>query len=138
MSGLAYSPSGAVVRHGAPVVLGLVLGYLIEANYRRSLLLTGGDHIVFLQDPVSLGLLRKNKAAFCIYELAGHRSPEVVTADFVYVRLYGPGRKYQGNYSKADLNSWKIRCTKWTKDGLDVYIYFDNDEMGYAANNALL
>jgi putative tricarboxylic transport membrane protein len=40
-----------------PLVLGLVLGYLIEANYRRSLLLTGGDHIVFLRDPVSLGLL---------------------------------------------------------------------------------
>src|SRR3546814_1042931 len=40
-----------------PLVLGLVLGYLIEANYRRSLLLTGGDHIVFLQDPVSVGLL---------------------------------------------------------------------------------
>src|SRR3546814_8535942 len=40
-----------------PLVLGLVLGYLIEANYRRSLLLTSGDHIVFLQDPVSLGLL---------------------------------------------------------------------------------
>ncbi|MCP5155104.1 MAG: tripartite tricarboxylate transporter permease [Ectothiorhodospiraceae bacterium] len=40
-----------------PLVLGLVLGYLIEANYRRSLLLTGGDHVVFVQDPVSLGLL---------------------------------------------------------------------------------
>lgn len=40
-----------------PLVLGLVLGYLIEANYRRSLLLTSGDHIVFLQDPISLGLL---------------------------------------------------------------------------------
>jgi putative tricarboxylic transport membrane protein len=39
------------------LVLALVLGYLIESNYRRSLLLTGGDHIVFLQDPVSLGLL---------------------------------------------------------------------------------
>jgi putative tricarboxylic transport membrane protein len=40
-----------------PLVLGLVLGYLIEANYRRSLLLTGGDHMVFLQDPIALGLL---------------------------------------------------------------------------------
>jgi len=40
-----------------PLVLGLVLGYLIEANYRRSLLLTNGDHIVFLQDPISVGLL---------------------------------------------------------------------------------
>lgn len=40
-----------------PLVLGLVLGYLIEANYRRSLLLTGGEHRVFLEDPISLGLL---------------------------------------------------------------------------------
>jgi len=40
-----------------PLVLGLVLGYLIEANYRRSLLLTSGDHIVFLQDPIAVGLL---------------------------------------------------------------------------------
>jgi len=40
-----------------PMVLGLVLGYMIEANYRRSLLLTGGDHIVFLQDPISVILL---------------------------------------------------------------------------------
>lgn len=40
-----------------PLVLGLVLGYLVEANYRRSLLLSAGDHMIFLQDPVSLGLL---------------------------------------------------------------------------------
>lgn len=37
-----------------PLVLGLILGYLIESNYRRSLLMTNGDHIVFLQDPVSV------------------------------------------------------------------------------------
>jgi putative tricarboxylic transport membrane protein len=40
-----------------PLILGLVLGYMIESNYRRSLLITNGDHIVFLQDGVSLGLL---------------------------------------------------------------------------------
>ncbi|MEQ9607425.1 MAG: tripartite tricarboxylate transporter permease [Kiloniellaceae bacterium] len=40
-----------------PLVLGLVLGYMIAANYRRSLLLTSGDHIVFVQDPVAVGLL---------------------------------------------------------------------------------
>lgn len=40
-----------------PLILGLVLGYMVESNYRRSLLLTNGDHIVFLQHPLSLGLL---------------------------------------------------------------------------------
>ena len=40
-----------------PMVLGAVLGFMIESNYRRSLLLSGGDHGIFLTDKVSLGLL---------------------------------------------------------------------------------
>jgi len=40
-----------------PLVLGLVLGYLVESNYRRSLLISGGDPMIFLTDTVSLGLL---------------------------------------------------------------------------------
>lgn len=40
-----------------PLVLGLVLGYLVEANYRRSLELTAGDHRIFWETPISLGLL---------------------------------------------------------------------------------
>jgi putative tricarboxylic transport membrane protein len=40
-----------------PLVLGLVLGYLIESNYRRSLLISGGEHSIFVTDPVSAGLL---------------------------------------------------------------------------------
>ena len=40
-----------------PLVLGLVLGYLVESNYRRSLLISGGELSIFVTDPVSLGLL---------------------------------------------------------------------------------
>ena len=40
-----------------PLVLGLVLGYLVESNYRRSLLISGGEHSIFITDPVSAGLL---------------------------------------------------------------------------------
>jgi putative tricarboxylic transport membrane protein len=40
-----------------PLVLGLVLGYLIESNYRRSLLISGGDHSIFVTDSVSAMLL---------------------------------------------------------------------------------
>jgi putative tricarboxylic transport membrane protein len=39
-----------------PAVLGVVLGGLIEANYRRSLLLSGGDHAIFLEDPIAIAL----------------------------------------------------------------------------------
>ena len=40
-----------------PAVLGVVLGELVESNYRRSLVLSGGDHSIFLEDPIAVGLL---------------------------------------------------------------------------------
>jgi putative tricarboxylic transport membrane protein len=40
-----------------PLVLGVVLGYMVESNYRRSLMLSNGDPLIFLEDPMSLGLL---------------------------------------------------------------------------------
>ncbi|HWV75003.1 MAG TPA: DUF72 domain-containing protein [Pseudosphingobacterium sp.] len=81
-------------------------------------------------------LLKKSNCAFCIYELAGHLSPIITTADFVYIRLHGPGDKYQGSYTKATLRKWAERCQTWAKEGKDVYVYFDNDQLGYAAFNA--
>ncbi len=50
----------AMRRFGVPVlpmVLGVVLGFLVESNYRRSLVLSGGDHGIFVHDPVAVGLL---------------------------------------------------------------------------------
>jgi len=82
------------------------------------------------------GLLKNHHCAFCIYELGGHRSPEIVTADFVYVRLHGPSNKYQGSYTKEVLTEWAKKCKDWQRDGKDVYVYFDNDQAGYAAFNA--
>ena len=40
-----------------PLVLGLVLGFMVESNFRRSLVISGGDAMIFLTDKVSLGLL---------------------------------------------------------------------------------
>lgn len=82
-------------------------------------------------------LLRAHNAAFCIYELAGFRSPLVITADFVYVRLHGPGGKYQGDYQSRTLAHWAQRARAWSATGKRVYVYFDNDQEGYAAKNAL-
>jgi uncharacterized protein YecE (DUF72 family) len=81
--------------------------------------------------------LKRNGAAFCIYDLAGHASPEWITADFAYLRLHGPGDKYAGRYTTNTLESWAERIEAWSSSGLDVYVYFDNDEAGYAPLNAL-
>ena len=40
-----------------PAVLGVVLCPLVESSYRRSLVLAGGDHGIFIEDRICLGLL---------------------------------------------------------------------------------
>lgn len=82
------------------------------------------------------GLLEKYNCAFCIYELDGHLSPLKITANFVYVRLHGPGGKYQGSYTTAELKKWAKFCRDASNEGKQVYFYFDNDQSGYAAFNA--
>jgi uncharacterized protein YecE (DUF72 family) len=82
-------------------------------------------------------LLKRFNAAFCIYELAGFQSPTELTADFVYVRLHGPSAAYQGRYTRKSLEAWAGRIAEWRRSLKDIYVYFDNDQAGYAAKNAL-
>ena len=83
-------------------------------------------------------LLAKFRAAFCIYELAGYHSPLTVTTDIAYVRLHGPGAgKYQGSYDGTRLSKWRRQIEKWSHELKAVYLYFDNDQSGFAAQNAL-
>lgn len=81
--------------------------------------------------------LRKHNAAFCIYELAGFQSRIEITADFAYVRLHGPGNKYQGDYERKILRGWADRIEGWRKELKHTFIYFDNDQAGFAPKNAL-
>jgi len=45
--------------------------------------------------------------------------------------------KYQETYSATRLRRWNQQIDKWAKDLAAIYIYFDNDQAGYAARNAL-
>jgi uncharacterized protein YecE (DUF72 family) len=82
-------------------------------------------------------VLRQHNAGFCIYELAGFQSPLEITADFTYVRLHGPGNKYQGDYSRETLGTWARRIAEWQKNLRHIFLYFDNDQAGFAPKNAL-
>jgi uncharacterized protein YecE (DUF72 family) len=88
-------------------------------------------------DPGIYALLEKHGAALCLYHLAGFESPIEVTTDFVYVRLHGPGGKYQGTYPGAALRTWADRIRGWSAEGRNVWCFFDNDQSGYAAKDAL-
>ncbi|PLW82435.1 DUF72 domain-containing protein [Kineobactrum sediminis] len=84
----------------------------------------------------SCDLLSQHNAAFCLYDLEGFVTPAEITADFVYIRLHGPGAAYQGDYNQQSLSEWAEKIRTWSEQGKAVYCYFDNDEAGYAAKNA--
>jgi uncharacterized protein YecE (DUF72 family) len=76
-------------------------------------------------------------ASFCIYDLAGSLSPKVITSGVVYIRLHGPDGPYRGQYGTGDLAGWARSFATWRKQEKMIYCYFDNDEAGFAADNAL-
>lgn len=82
-------------------------------------------------------VLSENGAALCIYDMEGDVSEKELTADFVYVRLHGPGKSYQGSYTDTQLGRWADELSSWAGQGRDIYCYFNNDPEGHAPRNAL-
>ncbi len=89
-------------------------------------------------EPAAIDLLRRHGVAAVVADTA-KRWPmiEAVTADFVYVRLHGDLELYASGYSPSALDAWAERVRGWLDDGLDTYVYFDNDAKGYAPHDAI-
>ncbi|MGA2193329.1 MAG: DUF72 domain-containing protein [Nitrospirota bacterium] len=87
--------------------------------------------------PETYDTLSRHGAAFCVYDLKGVFAPREVTSSIVYFRLHGPGGAYAGSYGDDFLSGLAQSFARWIGEGKDVYCYFDNDEAGYAAKNAL-
>ncbi len=83
-------------------------------------------------------VMRRHGVACVLADTAG-RWPRVeqVTSDFVYVRLHGDQELYASGYTDSSLDEWAAKCRGWERDGLDVFVYFDNDIKGYAPHDAM-
>jgi uncharacterized protein YecE (DUF72 family) len=81
-------------------------------------------------------VLAEHGAAFVVWDLDGDTSPVKTTADFAYIRLHGPGPAYRGSYDDAALARWAEQARAWRGEGRDVFVFFDNDEAGYAIQDA--
>ena len=94
-------------------------------------------HRSFMNDDF-VSLLRNHDIGLVVADTAG-KWPKMfdVTSDFAYVRLHGDAKIYTSGYSARALAGWARRIRRWTKDGLDVYVYFDNDVKVRAPFDAL-
>jgi len=77
-------------------------------------------------------LLAAENIALCISDHADAPAPWRRTADFVYIRGHGPHGRYRGRYPRATLQRWHDRICRWRRRGLDVFVYFDNDQKSAA------
>jgi len=86
--------------------------------------------------PAIENLLRSHNVALCIHDWRGSSWPMEITADFMYIRLHGPGGRYQGNYSRKMLRQWADRIEYWGQMVTRIFVYFNNDQGGYAISNS--
>jgi uncharacterized protein YecE (DUF72 family) len=73
----------------------------------------------------------------CLAHGSGLPFIEKVTADFIYLRLHGGDVLYGSNYSDKGLKEWAEKIKKWSDQGKEVFVYFNNDAYGLAVKNAL-
>ena len=68
--------------------------------------------------------LQKNNVALCLAETDKQTPPEILTANFAYLRL----RKEE--YTSKELGAWRKRFDAWLGQGIDVYAYCKHEDAG--------
>src|SRR5262249_24325497 len=86
--------------------------------------------------PETFDMLRKAGVALCFHDASALPVMEPLTADFIYVRRHGTAARYHGAYTERMVRADAQRIRGWLADGLDVYVYFNNDGGGAAVRNA--
>lgn len=99
-------------------------------------------HVIEFRDPswyvdgVST-LLEAHQVARCLHDMKGSATGQERVGPCVYVRFHGASGTYTGSYSTARLERWADWLAGQHRDGIDVYVYFNNDVGGHAPRNAM-
>lgn len=97
-------------------------------------------HRSWLDDTV-FDVLRKHGAALVVHDLIEGEHPRVLTTDWSYLRLHGPGgpdRPYTDRYPRDRLERWGQWVIDVADRGYPVDVYFDNDVGGAAVADAIV
>jgi len=81
-------------------------------------------------------LLKKYNCAWVISNSSSFPKAEEITANFIYIRMHGSKVLFSSKYTNKELKDLAQKIKKWQKENKDVYIYFNNDALGYAVENA--
>jgi len=74
--------------------------------------------------------------SLCLADSPSFPFKEIITGDFVYIRMHGKKELFSSNYLEKELKGWADKIKIYFNQGLNVYVYFNNDFRGYAPKNA--
>jgi len=80
--------------------------------------------------------LERHGVALCLADYLPLPVEGPLTAPFVYVRRHGPGGPWATDYPEEMLAADARRVSGWLSQGLDAYVYFNNDDAAHAVWNA--
>ncbi|HEU5098856.1 MAG TPA: DUF72 domain-containing protein [Roseiflexaceae bacterium] len=100
----------------------------------------GYAHVVEFRDASWLvdsvfRLMERYSVAHCVHDMQPLKVPARVTAALAYLRLHGDPA-HGGDYQEAALEARARQIEAWRSQGLQVFVYFNNDVGGYALDNA--
>lgn len=100
-----------------------------------------GDQVLEFRDaawyrPDVFEMLTRHAVALCLHDMPGSTPPPTAVGPLVYLRFHGAGERYGGSYSPQRLAAWADRMAGWSRQGLPVWAFFNNDIGGHAIVDA--
>jgi uncharacterized protein YecE (DUF72 family) len=94
-------------------------------------------HISWYEE-ITYTMLNEYKTSLVFHDIPVSKTPSSNQAtDIIYLRFHGPKGDYRGNYTDEFIQDYAEKINEWTKEGKDVYVYFNNT-IGSALQNAQL
>jgi uncharacterized protein YecE (DUF72 family) len=131
--------------HLGPVLLQFPPGFRFDQNRLAAFLKTAGSsdlrlvfefrHESWLVEE-AYRLLSRHDAALCIADSPNYPRRDVLTAGFTYLRFHGRTQLFASPYSETELATEARAIKRYLEEGVDVYVYFNNDAQGHAIGNA--
>lgn len=84
----------------------------------------------------TFALLTRRRVAMCLHDKTGSAICTPIVGPFVYVRFHGTSGHYHGSYSCQQLDRWAHVLAEHTREGHQVFAYFNNDPEAVATKNA--
>ena len=81
-------------------------------------------------------LMALHSVALCINDFGRRQTPWIATAPFVYIRMHGPLGRYNGRYDSEQIGALCREIDTFSREGKEVFCYFNNDMEGFAWENA--